>query len=137
MSVTKLAGAVADVIDELHTSDEERARLALEEKKVEAEVLMGQQRVNEAEAGHRSVFVAGWRPFIGWVGGIAMAYQFVLYPLLLWLLAVAQGAGRLVGVEAPPVLDADALWVVVSGMLGVAGMRSWDKRSRVQTDRIK
>ena len=95
------------------------------------QLMLGQLKVNEAEAKHKSVFVAGWRPFIGWVGGAAMAYQFVIYPLLLWFIAFAYPE-----VEAPPVLETGALFSIVTGMLGVGAMRSFDKKNNTQTDRI-
>ena len=44
-------------------------------------VVMGQIEINKVEAGHKSIFVAGWRPFVGWTCGIALAYNFVLRPL--------------------------------------------------------
>jgi Holin of 3TMs, for gene-transfer release len=71
---------VGNIADDLFTSDEERLKLELETYKVDAGLLQGQHAVNAAEAAHESVFVAGWRPAIGWVGAAAMAYQFLLYP---------------------------------------------------------
>jgi len=91
-------------------------------------------QINAAEAQHQSVFVAGWRPFIGWVGGVALAYQFVLYPLLPWALTIANGNEVFPKpVTPPPVLEADVLWVLISGMLGIAGMRSFDKLKGTNT----
>ena len=129
---------IANGADELFTSDEERLKLAIEDKKIDADLLKGQMNVNAKEAQHKSVFVAGWRPCIGWVGAIALAYQFVLYPLLTWLWAVLQ-ANELIPKElsVPPVLPADALFSIVVGMLGIGTMRSFDKRSGTQTDLIK
>jgi len=95
------------------------------------QLMLGQLKVNAVEAGHKSIFVAGWRPFIGWIGGVAMAYQFILYPLLLWVIAFAYP-----DVAAPPVLETGALFSVVTGMLGIGMMRSYDKKNRTQTDSI-
>lgn len=129
---------VGDLADDLFTSDEERARFALEERKIQSEEIQGQLAVNTAEAKHKSVFVAGWRPFIGWVGGSALAYQFILYPLGLWLLAMLKGFGVVPQeIEPPPVLPTEALWTVISGMLGIAGMRSYDKKRGTVTDAIR
>ena len=89
---------------------------------------MAQIGVNNTEAQHASVFVAGWRPAVGWIGAAALAYQFLLYPMLTWVWALAQANGYLPGgMQPPPVLDADALWVILSGILGIAGMRSFEK----------
>ena len=73
--------------------------------------------INKAEASHRSIFVAGWRPFIGWIGGLILAFNYIVAPIIIW--AVPE--------TTPPVLDLDALWPVITGMLGIAGMRSYDK----------
>jgi len=105
-------------------------------KEVMAE-LEGQLAINKAEAQHKSIFVAGWRPFIGWIGGIALAYQFILYPLLVWGWAFLQAQGVVpTELDAPPVLRTSALLTVVTGMLGIGGMRSFDKTKKTQTDRI-
>ena len=103
------------------------------------QLLTGQLKVNAAEAQHKSVFVAGWRPFIGWVGGSALAYQFVLYPLLCWVWRIAQVTvdGFPVDVEPPPVLETGALFSMITAMLGIGAMRSFDKSRGTQTDRIK
>lgn len=81
----------------------------------------GQIEVNTAEAGNNSVFVAGWRPFIGWVCGVSMAYQYVITPVALWLAAIGG-----VHLPTPPRLD-DMLWEMMFGMLGIAGLRTFEK----------
>lgn len=126
-----------EVADELFTSDEERLKLALEGQKIEASLLKGQMEINKTEAQHKSIFVAGWRPAIGWIGAAALAYQFVVYPFLIWLWAILQARG-LVPAELtpPPVLEAGPLFAIITGMLGIGAMRSIDKRGGVQTDRI-
>lgn len=128
---------VGKVADDLFTSDEERLAMALEEKKLETSLVTGQLAVNAAEATHPSVFVAGWRPAIGWIGAAALAYQFLLYPLLVWGWSLLQAQGYVPTTQAPPpVLDAEALWVLLTGMLGIAGLRSFDKFKDTQTDRM-
>ena len=81
----------------------------------------GQMEVNKVEAGHRSIFVAGWRPFIGWVCGSAFAMHFVGMPVLQVIALYAD--------FAPPVIDFDmqSLLTVMLGMLGLGGMRSYEK----------
>lgn len=120
--------SVGKVAGDLITTDKERMQLELEGRKLDQSIDLAQIGVNNTEAQHASVFVAGWRPAIGWVGAAAMAYQFLLYPLLTWLWALAQANGHLAaGMQPPPMLDADALWVILSGILGIAGMRSFEK----------
>jgi len=138
VDIGSVISGVGGIIDNLHTSDEERLQMGLEDKRIDAGMSQGQMAINRAEAGHRSFFVAGWRPAIGWVGALAMAYQFLLYPFLIWLWAILQ-AKAIVPKELtpPPILDTSALYTVVLGMLGIGGMRTWEKTRGVQTSMIK
>lgn len=77
-----------------------------------------QSEINKVEAQHRNIFVAGWRPFIGWVCGVALAYNFVLRDLLIWFLGQDQ---------VPPALQMEHLMTVLIGMLGLGGMRTFEK----------
>lgn len=82
---------------------------------------LGQIKVNEAEAGNASLFVAGWRPMIGWVCAAALAYQYLLVPLLAW-------AWLMAGTPLPPMPKLDgALWELMAGMLGLGALRSLEK----------
>jgi len=138
LGLGKLVKGVGQIADDLHTSDEERLKAAHKDKELDAALLAGQMEINVQEAKHPSVFVAGWRPFIGWVGGVALAYQFVLYPLLTWLWALAVTQGWLPKeVAPPPVLDSPELMTLVLGMLGVGTMRTVDKVKGVQTDKVE
>ena len=127
--------AVGQIADDLITTDKERLdaelelrRLGIEERKIEADLVRGQLDVNRAEAASSSLFVAGWRPAIGWVGAVALGYQFLAYPILVWAWALLQARGLVpAGLQPPPMLDTDALWVVLSGMLGIAGLRTAEK----------
>lgn len=124
--------AVGKIADDLITTDKERLELALRSKELDQAIDLAQIQVNQTEAQHSSIFVAGWRPAIGWIGAAAMAYQFLLYPLMLWGWTWMQGAGWIpAGLQPPPVLDSDQLWVILSGILGIAGMRSFEKTKGV------
>ncbi|MEY2688808.1 MAG: hypothetical protein RL375_3006 [Pseudomonadota bacterium] len=135
---------VGKVADDLFTSDKERLTIALEEKKlelegkkVEAALVQGQLDINKEEAKSSSVFVAGWRPFIGWVGGLALAYQFLLYPLLTWMWALLKAKGVVpADMAPPPMLATDALFALISAMLGIAGLRSFDKFKGTDTSSV-
>jgi len=83
---------------------------------------MGQIEINKAEAQHRSMFVAGWRPFLGWGLSFAMLWHFVLAPITIFGFSYA-------GVTAPdlPVFDMDSLLTVLMGMLGLGGLRTVEK----------
>ena len=82
------------------------------------ELLSIQTKINEIEAGHRTVFVAGWRPFIGWVCGVALAYNFIIRDLFIWALEPQ---------DVPPALQMEHLMTVLLGMLGLGGLRTFEK----------
>ena len=82
------------------------------------ELISIQTKINEIEAGHRTVFVAGWRPFIGWVCGVALAYNFIIRDLFIWALDPQ---------EVPPALQMEHLMTVLLGMLGLGGLRTYEK----------
>lgn len=87
----------------------------------ELQVIAGQIETNKVEAASASVFVAGWRPFIGWVCGAALAYQFVARPLLEFGFAAA-------GHPLPKLPGLDStLWELLFGMLGLGGLRTVEK----------
>jgi hypothetical protein len=82
------------------------------------ELISIQTKINEIEAQHRTVFVAGWRPFIGWVCGVALAYNFVIRDLFVWALQPE---------TVPPALQMEQLMTVLLGMLGLGGLRTYEK----------
>jgi hypothetical protein len=86
----------------------------------ELKQVIAQLEINAREAAHPSVWVAGWRPAFGWCGCLGFLYAVMLQPLISWGAAVK-------GWPAPPVLNMDLLWVVVTGMLGIGGLRSLEK----------
>jgi hypothetical protein len=114
----------AEKMTEKERADLEQA-LALEVMRADWTSVAGQLAINQEEAKRESLFVSGWRPFIGWVCGSAFAYHFVLQPFLVFGLSAA-------GVELPalPDLDAATLMPVLLGMLGLGGMRSFEKYTR-------
>jgi len=81
---------------------------------------IAQLEINAREAAHPSVFVAGWRPFFGWAGGAAFVYATIGQPMLAWVAAIK-------GWPTPPTLNLDLLWVVITGMLGIGGLRTMEK----------
>jgi len=139
LGVGSIIEAVGKVADDLITTDKERLemeveqrKLDLEEKRIDQATDLAQIEVNKVEAASSSIFVSGWRPAIGWIGVAAMGYQFLAYPLFQWGWKWAQAASWVpTGLEPPPVLDADQLWVILSGILGIAGMRSFEKTKGV------
>jgi len=82
------------------------------------ELLEIQTKINEIEAQHRTIFVAGWRPFIGWICGIALMYNFVIRDLFIWVVKPE---------SIPPALQMEHLMTVLLGMLGLGGLRTFEK----------
>lgn len=130
-----------DLIDDLFTSDEEKAEQKLKittlaqkgdlaELQAHVSLLTGQMLINAKEAGHKSIFVAGWRPFVGWVCGIGLLYVSLIEPLMRF-------TAKMFGYDGEfPVIDTDITMQVLLGMLGLVGARSFDKREKSQTDKI-
>lgn len=132
LGIGAIVETVGSTIDALHTSDEERLKAEIEAYQAETERMEGQTRINETEAQHRSIFVAGWRPAIGWIGAAAMAYQFIAYPMLVWGWHTMQAAGWVsLGLAPPPMLDTEALWVILTGILGLGAARTAEKIKQV------
>jgi len=117
--------AVGNIIDDLHTSDEERQQAKATVLKIEAELRKRQMDVNLVEAKHRSVFVAGWRPCIGWICALALFWSFILAPTLNWYIAFAQLEISL------PNISLNELYPVILGMLGLGFARSYEKAKGV------
>jgi len=103
---------------------ETRAELQKQAKEIESNLRTMQMEVNKAEAEHASLFVAGWRPAIGWIGAAGLAFQFVVRPLLQWGLIVV-GVGE--DVPELPRLDLSELITILGGMLGLGIMRTREK----------
>jgi len=96
------------------------------------QLMIGQLEVNKVEASHSSMFVAGWRPGVGWVCAAALAYNFIIYPFMLWGWAIAAPEA-----PPPPAVDGSQLYPILLGMLGIGAMRSHDKRFKVDSKDIK
>lgn len=122
-AVTSLLGEAA----ELWQGDKKRqAELVLIQLQNSQAQLMGQLEINKQEAAHSSIFVAGWRPFIGWGCGLGVLYSFFLRPILSWVLLVIDA-----GLPALPELDGEELAAMISGLLGLGGLRTWEKAKGV------
>jgi Holin of 3TMs, for gene-transfer release len=85
-------------------------------------ILQGQMAINTEEAKSQSVFVAGWRPFIGWVCGSALAYTYIGYPFLIWVMSVWHPE-----IAPPKLMNDGMLYELMFGMLGMGGLRTFEK----------
>ena len=135
---TAIIGAVGSIADDLITTEEERAKIALADKELDQRTQLAQIAVNTEASKHPSLFVAGARPGVIWVGVAALAWTYVLHPMLMWGWALSQAKGWIDGATPPPpTLDTDQLMVVVTGVLGIGTMRSFEKVRGKATERIE
>lgn len=89
----------------------------------------GQISINKIEAAHNSIFVAGWRPFIGWVCGVALAYAYIIQPLAEWVI-------KLNGIDVVmPTLNTDTLYQLIIALLGMATLRTYEKTQKVAREK--
>ncbi len=113
-----------DLIDRFIPDKSEAARVEAEFLRMaaqgELQQVIAQLEINAKEAAHPSVFVAGWRPAFGWAGCAGFVYAVIVQPMLAWWAATK-------GLPTPPELNMDLLWVVITGMLGIGGLRSVEK----------
>lgn len=95
-------------------------------------LVQGQLEINQTQAQHGSVFVAGARPAIMWICGIALGWNYILQPILNWTVFIAG-----VDIAAAPELDTSELTTILLGMLGLGGLRTYEKRLGVARSDIK
>lgn len=135
MSLLAFLPLIGDVLDKVlpdaGASDNAKLELMklaqsgeLAQLNADTSLALGQIEVNKVEAASSSVFVAGWRPAAGWVCVSGLAYAFLGHSLLAWLSAVK-------GWPAPPMIDSDTLMVLLTGLLGLGGYRSYEKSKGV------
>jgi hypothetical protein len=128
--IAKLIEPVTGLLDKFIEDKDQKAQLAHElatmADRHAQDLALAQIEVNKAEAASGSVFKGGWRPFIGWVCGSAFAYHFVLQPVIVFVVLA-------VGVDLPPLpeFDMTSLMTVLMGMLGLGGLRTYEKKQGI------
>ena len=123
--IDKLIGPVSDIVNKMIPDKDLQAKLNHELKTELHKANMAQVEINKIEAGHKSLFVAGWRPFVGWTCSIAMLYHFLLQPIIIFTLS-AFGISFVL-----PSFDMGSLMTVLMGMLGLGGLRTFEKTKGV------
>jgi hypothetical protein len=104
-------------------SPEKKAEIEAKILEIEGAAAQGQMAINLQEAKAESVFVSGWRPFIGWTCGIALFYNYIFMPLLVWVTMNFNP-----NAPAMPILETSELYTLLGGMLGLGWLRSQDKK---------
>lgn len=141
----QIIGGVVNAADELFTTDEERAKMALEDRRIDAQMQQGQIDINKQEAAHASLFVAGWRPGLGWCATIAFGLLYIPKAIVMTTIWTIQCVTVMQAWEhgtTPPVLPlfpdlgvTDVIGLLLA-LLGMAGIRSFDKAKATDTRRI-
>ena len=121
--IDKLIDPISKILDKFVADKDLKAKLQHELDQELHKANMAQVEINKIEASHRSIFVAGWRPFIGWTCGVALCWHFVLAPITVFLCAY-------LGIVIPelPTFDMGSLMTVLMGMLGLGGLRTYEKQ---------
>lgn len=110
---------IGDAIDKTFTSDEERLDAKIKMEKLRNTLRTNQHEINKIEAGHRSLFVAGWRPAIGWICVLGLANAFFIAPAL-----------TLFNLPLLPI-PTDIVMELVIALLGLSGLRTYEKTKGV------
>ena len=124
--IQALIGPVTGLLDKFIQDKDLKAKLAHDiatmAEKHAHENALAQIEINKIEAASSDFFKSSWRPFIGWVCGVAFAYHFVLQPIIIFVVA-------LFGAEIPalPEFDMASLMTVLGGLLGLGGLRTYEK----------
>lgn len=105
----------------------EAAKLDLQFEELGNQIANGQIGINKEEAKHPKVFVSGWRPFIGWVCGMALAFNMIVFPLIMWGCLIAE-----VVIPNPPILDTQSLLTILGGLLGLGSLRTYEKAKNIE-----
>ena len=124
-----LIGPVAGLLDKFIEDKDQKNKLAHEiatmADKHSHEIAKAQIEVNKTEAQSRSWGIAGWRPAAAWITVIAMGYHYIIQPFLVFILAMFG-----VTVDLPS-FDMDTLMTVLLGMLGLGGLRTYEKKNKL------
>jgi len=124
-AVEKVVGLIPDE----KSRNEAKAKIEAELITAANAALQAQLEINKTEAIHKSLFVAGWRPFIGWICGLSIFWAFLGQPLLGWVMLVN-------GIETlPPAIATERLFELVLAMLGIGGLRTFEKLKGVARER--
>jgi hypothetical protein len=128
LDVGSIIESVGKVAGDLITTDKEKMQLEIENRKLDQALDLAQIEVNKIEAASSSLFTSGWRPYIGWGCGTAFLYSAMFEPIMRFVAQVV------FDYKGPfPQLDTNLTMQVLLGMLGLAGMRSYEKSKGVAT----
>ena len=124
----EIAGKIFDrVIPDKAAAEKAKTEFFAQAQSQEFQLMLEQIKVNIEEAKHPNMFVAGWRPFIGWTCGFSLAYTYILLPFLQFVVYTFGSVEMVKKVAMLPALDLAQLIPILVGMLGLGVMRTWEK----------
>ena len=126
-TTASLLSTVEKFIDGKASMEELEAEERKSALSAEVQLALAQIKLNTKESRHVSVFVAGWRPFVGWVGAIGFAMLAIIFPLLQFFLPEA----------GTPDLDSNLVLTILGGMLGIGGLRTFEKLKGVHRNNLE
>lgn len=133
-AIAAILGILPGILDRVLPNERERQQAQEELAKIavngEIQALVAQMEINKVEAASESIFVAGWRPFVGWICGLGFAYATLGHVLLTW-------AATTMGWSLPPTIDADILSTTLWGLLGLGSLRTVEKIKGVSQGKTK
>ena len=143
MAIANLvAGLIGPILEPLIGLIPNKNARAEAREKAEAQIVtamtglvQGQLDINKEEAKHGSLFVAGWRPAVGWICGISLGWNFIVHPMLLWIAFILPDIP--IDLSTAPQLDTGELMTVLLGMLGLGGLRTYEKRVGVARKKLE
>ena len=127
--IDKLIGPVSDIVSKLIPDKDLQKKLTHELGMSLHKANLAQLEVNKVEAAHTSMFVSGWRPFVGWVCGVSLLYHFLLSPFMVFVFTMA-GAEVIL-----PEFEFSQLSSILMGMLGLGGLRTFEKMKGVNREK--
>lgn len=125
--IDKLIQPVGDILDKFVADKDLKIKLSHELEKEIISLNKAQLEVNAVEAKHNNIFVSGWRPFIGWCCGLSLTYHFILEPIIQYILIV-----NAIQFQTPE-FDFSQLSTIVMAMLGMSGLRSYEKTKGIHS----
>lgn len=121
-TVSSAFNGVSNILDEVITTKEERAKVDIEFNKLQTEI-------NKLESQNASVFVSGWRPFVGWVCATGLGFNYVIRPIMNYVILLLNN-----GIPTMDTMSMSEMLTLLTGMLGFGALRSYEKRKNKARD---
>ncbi len=121
-TVSSAFNGVSSILDEVITTKEERAKVDIEFNKLQTEI-------NKLESQTASVFVSGWRPFVGWVCATGLGFNYVIRPIMNYVILLLNN-----GIPTMDTMSMSEMLTLLTGMLGFGALRTYEKRKNKARD---